>query len=429
MTIFDTLQEKILYVEITNDGEISPYAFSLLGASTKRDDETKIGYFGSGLKYAIAVLLRNGIPLRVFSGLNEIVFTSQEVEMRGKTFRQIYIDGKPTGMTLEMGVDWEPWFAVREVFCNAVDEGRYTMEHAMSVTPEAGKTKVYIGAHESLNEVFANWNKYFSSKRTDIVLEQSNGKVLNGGNELIVYRKGIRVHRVNYPCLFHYDMQWIGINESRVIAEDFSFRGGLIRWISNFADEQMIRQIYNADKKMWEWNLDWDWSQSFNDKWLEVIGGRPLILEDVAGRFTEYLNTSLVLPNSLCRALKKHFAERVHILGQSDQQAARVVIPMDVRQKAVVDECLSFLKTVGVDVNYPIQVATFAFQDTLGEADQGTIFVSERCFELGKRTVVMAIIEEYTHLKTGHQDKSRAFQTYLLDQYLQQLEKSCGLYL
>ena len=55
------------FIKIESKGNIDPQAFVLLGASTKRDDESKIGFFGSGLKYSIAYLLRNNIEFKVFS--------------------------------------------------------------------------------------------------------------------------------------------------------------------------------------------------------------------------------------------------------------------------------------------------------------------------------------------------------------------------
>ena len=47
------------YLIIRNKGIIVEEAITLLGASSKRDDDSKIGYFGSGLKYALACFLRN----------------------------------------------------------------------------------------------------------------------------------------------------------------------------------------------------------------------------------------------------------------------------------------------------------------------------------------------------------------------------------
>ena len=62
------------FLKIQSSGEIEQEAFTLIGASSKRGDQTKIGYFGSGLKYSIAALLRNNIEFKVFQGEKEIEF-------------------------------------------------------------------------------------------------------------------------------------------------------------------------------------------------------------------------------------------------------------------------------------------------------------------------------------------------------------------
>ena len=55
-----------VFVEITNDGEIDSLSLSLVGASTKRADGSKIGFFGSGNEYALALLLRENIDFKIF---------------------------------------------------------------------------------------------------------------------------------------------------------------------------------------------------------------------------------------------------------------------------------------------------------------------------------------------------------------------------
>ena len=42
------------YLMIENKGVLDTEALVLIGASTKRDEEGKIGFFGSGNKYALA---------------------------------------------------------------------------------------------------------------------------------------------------------------------------------------------------------------------------------------------------------------------------------------------------------------------------------------------------------------------------------------
>src|SRR6478672_7382653 len=112
---------------IENNGEVDVLAFTLMGASSKREQEGKIGFFGSGNKYAIANLLRRGIAFKIFSGESEIAVTTENQTYREKEFKRIQFekDGQvfPTSITTDMGPKWETWFIIRELYCNALDEG------------------------------------------------------------------------------------------------------------------------------------------------------------------------------------------------------------------------------------------------------------------------------------------------------------------
>lgn len=55
------------FLEIKSKGKIDVQAFSLIGASSKRNDNSKIGMYGSGNKYAISTLLRKEIENAVFN--------------------------------------------------------------------------------------------------------------------------------------------------------------------------------------------------------------------------------------------------------------------------------------------------------------------------------------------------------------------------
>ena len=144
---------------IENKGEIDPNALVLMGGSTKRDSETSIGFFGSGNKYSIALLLKAGIEFKIFSGENEILITTEDVNFRDKNFKKILINGKETSLTTDMGPQWDIWMAVREFVSNAIDETDYNIvsstEHLSAV---AGSTRIYIEHVPEIKKVIDEWD-------------------------------------------------------------------------------------------------------------------------------------------------------------------------------------------------------------------------------------------------------------------------------
>ena len=155
------------YILIQNDGEIESNSFELIGASTKRTEKGKVGFFGSGLKYSIAYMIRNNIDFRVFSGESEIKFTTIPENLRGQVFNRICINGKPTSYTDTMGYTWtEDWFVLREIYCNAIDETNCVMvKDTELISATEGKTRIYVELTEKLQLVVDSWDSYFSDER------------------------------------------------------------------------------------------------------------------------------------------------------------------------------------------------------------------------------------------------------------------------
>lgn len=84
------------YLEIKSFGEIDIQAFTLIGASIKRGNSAMIGMYGSGNKYSIATLLNQNIDFKVFSGEDEIKFTTKEQKIIWQIYRELYKASTPS---------------------------------------------------------------------------------------------------------------------------------------------------------------------------------------------------------------------------------------------------------------------------------------------------------------------------------------------
>jgi len=434
------------FIKITSKGEIDERAFSLLGASSKREDDTKIGMFGSGLKYSLAFLLRNNIPFRVFSGYKEIKFTTIDEDFREKTFKRISVNGKETSLTTDMGMDWKSWFVIREIFSNALDESEGSIDilevnNIESLNPVEDYTTFYIQVNNEFQKIINEWDLYFSENRKDLLYHDDKfNQIYGGGESLIVYRKGIRCHFAEKTkSLFNYDLSWVNINESRVISNDWDFKYNLVGFLRKISDKGIIHRILYNINDNWENDLTWSHCSHipFSDDWQKEIGDKHLIPYENAGFWDEeikYLKSKhIVLPNNLIQALKIQFGDKIKVIGDDAAMDGKgdkkIINELSKREQRLLDESVKFLTDAGYEIKYPIKVCKFVSNVTLGQAQDETILLSDKVFTMGKREIINTIIEESQHLKTGFRDETRAMQTDLINLTISFMEEKLGRYL
>jgi len=204
---------------ISNNGLVTPEDIFYIGNSSKRGDDTKIGRFGSGWKYAIAWLMRNDCTPTIYSGLNKIEISTVSVVTNKSMFDAIYINGEKTSLTTSMGPDWKGWMAIRELYSNAIDEGAHSMKIDYSdPVPQEGKTIISIPANGELMDVLDHFAKYFCYDRK-AAYGNEHGRVFVRAESgpMQVFRKGINCWDEDHwkTCL-DFDFESIDINESRL---------------------------------------------------------------------------------------------------------------------------------------------------------------------------------------------------------------------
>ena len=435
------------FIKISSQGEIDVMAFILVGASSKRADNSKIGFFGSGLKYSLAYLLRNKINFKVFSGYREINIETKSVNFRENNFEQIVVNGQESSLTTDMGMDWEPWFIIREIYCNAIDEGDHSIEiiEECMVLPVEDTTVFYIEVNEDFRKIVDDWEKYFSENRKDLVFnaDKFKAKVFAGGTELIIYRKGIRCyHEKDCKSLFSYDLYDIEINESRLVKYMWQLRDKVCFILSASDCARSINILLSQVTKSFEGNLPWTtYFNNFKDLWLECIQGRILVPYESAGYFTEEMEENrdlyLVIPANLVEALQSRFGEAVKVAGQMPGKKTdgqfKYLPEKNPRQEYHLKLAVEFLQKAGYTVRYPIELVQFFDDEVLGQAftdkDAKVILLSEKLFDHGAKKIVEVIIEENEHHHTGFSDETRQFQNRLFQLLVSSYEEKTGVYL
>ena len=428
------------YIKIQSQGTIDKNAFILMGASTKRDDKSKIGHFGTGLKYAIAYLLRNNIDFKIYSDYEEIKVTTKEVQFKGKTFQQIIIDDIPTSMTTDMGIDWKDWFVIREIYCNAIDQGDHEITLTRNVKPVEGCTVFYIDS-EKFKEVIDNFDKYFSFNRP-AVYQNKYGKVMKPiePNKVNIYRKGILVYTLEAKGVYDYDLSDVEINESRIVSDTWQMKSKIKSLLATCDDLSVVSVVLNSldvESNLLEGTLGSTYTgEKFNDVWFKAVDERTLVPGEYAGFWGEiiYKNRGkyLILPKDFCDMLVNEFKD-LRILGNSlnRKESYLVIENKSERHTVMLKKALNFLEKAEYEVRYPIEIVSFLDPSVRGLADRekARILLSERLFEEGLKKLVAVIVEENEHLITYLEDETREFQNLFIYKFVTVLEKITGEYL
>lgn len=418
------------YIKITNTGLIEPQALHLVGASTKKGNSSKIGQFGSGNKYALAYLLRNGYEVKIFSGEKEIVITTRKETFRDNDFNIIYIDGERTSITTDMGKDWMFWQALREIYSNALDEGGSKMEFCLEIEPKEGETHFYIDAKKDALEFVSGFDNYFATKKK-VLFECKDGKILEkSGSIANIYRRGIRCFNTKSTSAFDYDFTDIDIDENRLVKYNWDVEEKLWDLIFQCDNEELIMKILLQSRD--ENSIEHGVSElaSINTKNIsDVFRNKLKELQIAPSGFAgmlkpDEIHTHVILPTKIFNSVRSIVGD--NNVGQKFKLHRRGGVYREIDTTplyaATIKEALYFFSETGIKIPYEVITAIFDDKQIMGCAHQEKIVLSDICLENGVKQVVICILEEYIHIKYNVMDETRGFQTAIITEMISYME-------
>lgn len=378
------------HVIFENVGEIDPLLIRTFGVNVKEGDGA-IGFFGTGLKYALAILIRMGIQVTIQSGAHQFEFGKYSKTIRGKDFDFVAMNGEPLGFTTEVGKNWKLWMAYRELYCNCQDEGGRSYESDAVPSPRAGWTRVIV-AGDAFLEITRNHSAYFITSKEFASIGSVN--VHRGANQFVFYRKVNVGNLGGKGCCHTYNItKGIDLTEDRTLKSQSDVSRLIAEAIGQCDDPDLIRSCITAPDIYQESNFDFNWFYKPSETFMTVV-------EDLLSTSATSINQSardLYLKHS-----KKVTEPAMHTMNQVEEK--------------MLARAVQFSKRIGFDVDdYPIRIVKSLGAGCIGMAKNGKIYVAQRAFSTGTKYVAATLIEEFLHLKHGLNDCSREMQNHLFD--------------
>lgn len=372
-----------------NKGVIDPRSITTFGVSSK-ENPGAIGFFGTGLKYAIAILLREGCHIDIYAGPRKLEFGLKRDKIRVDEFDIVTMNKKRLGFTTELGKTWEVWQAFRELYCNCKDEGGEMFEADELPNRYADETMLVVRG-EKFIDAWASRSKIILTSEP---IERHEAVHIHPGPSQYVFYRGVRAYTLDRPSEYTYNIQRkVDLTEDRTIKWSWDINNAVRVGLVQSSSAELVKRVVTATNKSFEQQLDYqgvDPSDTFRDT-----------VQKLAQDFDVNLNRTALMAAQL--ALK-------------DVLLGAAAVTLNAVERHRLNKAISFCKAIGYRVDeYPISVCDFLGDTILGLAENDRIYISSRTLMMGTKMLAGTLIEEFIHLKYKLFDETRGLQNFLID--------------
>jgi hypothetical protein len=409
-------------VVFANPGEIDPRAFTTLGLHAKPESHgSPIGYFGTGLKYAIATCLRLGQEVEIWSGVVRYVFKIEPDEFRGEPVDTIWYRATQTitmpsfsdpshtvsrdrgspwtelGYTTALGKNWPLTAAYREFHSNCIDEGG--QGGATEPTREAyggpGVTMVWVRGERFARTHARRHAEGLLIDPTRALMVSTPEIDIHAGRSPALFYRGIAVYTPPRPFAFTYNIKSdLKLTEDRTLDGTWNADRAIARALCLAAPEHVVLDALATGKtyeseSMTIWNIG-EPSNAF----MSAIGmalklGRP-VSTDAAQVF--YSN----------RGGRLQFGE----------------VPFTSAQERALAMAIDLCEAHGFSVrDFPCVLSNELPDGIIAMAENGRCYLAPAAFA-DQDLLVRALVEEWVHLTHRVRDATRDMQNVLIGHLL-----------
>lgn len=298
-----------------NDGLVPEDAITTMGVNAKLNDNP-IGQFGTGLKYSIAIILRSGGKVRIWRGRKLLDFALTDKTIRGKDFRIVTLNGKKLGFTDQLGLNWKPWMAYRELYSNCKDEGGSIRQivptgNSPDELGESKKTKIIVEWPE-LEQIHENRNEIVLT--TDPMYVLKNVEVHPMVDSAHVYYKRIRVYDLPKKSKFTWSLTGHEIlTEDRTLMYTWGVPTTIMKAIIACNNKSFLNAVLDAEVVGQTFESTFNYSNLENEKpspeFLEVAEQKMIAKRLVSGAQSLFKHYQDTLPGYTSPYILEEFTQ------------------------------------------------------------------------------------------------------------------------
>lgn len=358
-------------------GKLDLRALTVFGMNVKPETSTPIGYFGTGLKYAVAVLVRHKIPVTFWISGKRWTIQELASTFRGKEFGTLALKSygamglkKAVALpfTTELGKNWELWQAFRELEANTRDEKGESLLFDRFEAPvpfdARGFTNIVV-EDERYVQCYLDRDKTFLPDGLSVRSETDRVQAFARKSQHIYYR-GIRIMDLEEPSVNTYNiLAPLDLTEDRTAKSKFYVDYEIEQFLAQTNSREIIQRAVTSPPKTYEHTLDYQYTapaSTFLDT-VRESGDRATSLSRGAWRRSNPVPAEEKTYSNWVRALisaveRGDYDDVERVIGQNKDECLRLLrVEANNRDNAKTDNSADRgIASVGLSQPMPSQV-------------------------------------------------------------------------
>lgn len=254
-------------VVFQTQGKLDLRSLTTFGLSSKPNSQNPIGYFGTGMKYAVAVLLRHNLDVVIFVNQRKWSFKVNKTVFRQKEFFEIeLVRHKAFGLdshiklpfTTELGRNWSLWQAFRELYANTLDENGETFIPVGLVNSQRkGRTQIVVTGEPFVEEFIGKDKTFLPDALRESSVENGTIQRFDRPSQYVYYR-GMRVMDLPDPSIYTWNiLSQLELTEDRTAKNAWDVKNRIAQYISTHDELDVVKAVITAPEKSMERDLSY----------------------------------------------------------------------------------------------------------------------------------------------------------------------------